>query len=78
MSDCYDIPDSPCVVTVQSCPCGAKRLCRQGYAWRISRVGGQLILDTTEFVHGFPAPMTEQQHFLWLHRECLWNEPTPS
>ena len=34
---------------------------------------GALILDSTQFVHGLPNPMTEEQHFDWLHRECKWN-----
>ena len=70
------MPESPCVLSVATCECGAKRLCRTGPTWRLGWSG--LILDSTMFVHGLPEPMTEEQHFRLLHRECQWNQVTPS
>lgn len=68
-------PSASCYVI--ACSCGAKRLCRNGPAWRASLCEDALILDSTMFVHGLPEPITEEQHFRLLHKECPWNPSIP-
>lgn len=59
-----------CASYVVSCRCGAKRLCRHGLAYRVCKHTGRVFLDETRFTHGLPSPISEEQHFLMLHKDC--------
>jgi hypothetical protein len=66
-----------CPSYVVQCVCGAKRLCREGPTWRIYP-DGLALLDSTMFSHGFKYPISEEQHFWMLHKECPCSPSTPS
>jgi len=59
-----------CASYVVSCRCGAKRLCRYGFSWKVCQHTGQITLEDTTFSHGLPSPISEEQHFLMLHEDC--------